>query len=795
MVRLLACQRDTQRVLARIIGTLLIGVSIWACAAPICWAQFPIEGELSSTVFVEEAKNASRVFQRADALLEAEKWDEAVEMLRGQIDREADKVIRMDRDEASTREFVRWGTVSRRCQLELTTLYYRAPEALAVYRERVDPLAKQWWLEGVADRNAEILERIVSRMFASSYGDDALLTLGEIYLEQGRFGEARDAWERMSPTTRRPAPWSAAGMSIYQAVSIKSKQVDAGAEQTPQWLVYPDTKHALADIHARLVLVSILEGSRRRAKTELKWFEELHRDAVGSLGGKTGPWVELLKELLAETSKSQSNHKPRGWNTFASNEQRDQHSPIALEPLAVKWRLNLRRETALGDILDALGRRVGEDREGLLSYHPIVAETENDGPIVFVADRTRIYARSLADGAARFAPHLTASSSAPFFDLTRLTDGEDAFTDDDVFPKKRPYVGVPRFTLTVRGDLLTARMGSPVTGNRNETLTPMQRSRVVVFNIADQGKLLRSWLPENDRWAFDGTPVTDGQRIFVAMRETEPADARVNLHIACFDIASGRRVWRQFICGARSLSGGVADELTHTLLTRSGDRLFVNTNLGAVASVAITTGKIRWITEYARAPFPPSDPDATGIHFTRDLNPCLVAGGLLIAAPADSEQIFACEAASGRLIWETPKRRFADVMHLLGVRGDTLFASGDYLYWIDLQSGRLQCQFPAKRHDGPHFARPAPAGYGRGALAGDFVYWPTREAIYVFEQQPGKGSTGGQPIGVEVIDLKNRRLASGGNLIFADGRILVANPDGIVAFEAVSSQTAISAKQ
>ena len=61
-------------------------------------------------------------------------------------------------------------------------------------------------------------------------------------------------------------------------------------------------------------------------------------------------------------------------------------------------------------------------------------------------------------------------------------------------------------------------------------------------------------------------------------------------------------------------------------------------------------------------------------------------------------------------------------------------------------------------------------GYGRGVLAGDSVLWPTRDKLYVFDQQTA------QPR--KVVDLAARG-ASGGNLLVADGRLLIATEQRI----------------
>ena len=73
-------------------------------------------------------------------------------------------------------------------------------------------------------------------------------------------------------------------------------------------------------------------------------------------------------------------------------------------------------------------------------------------------------------------------------------------------------------------------------------------------------------------------------------------------------------------------------------------------------------------------------------------------------------------------------------------------------------------------------AAPQPRGFGRGLLAGSEVYWPTRERIYVFDQDSGRQVR--QPIELAALGVQ------GGNLVIDDGVLLIATADELVAFNA-----------
>jgi outer membrane protein assembly factor BamB len=319
-------------------------------------------------------------------------------------------------------------------------------------------------------------------------------------------------------------------------------------------------------------------------------------------------------------------------------------------------------------------------------------------------------------------------------------------------------LGSPRFTMTVFRDKLLARMGSTVTGQSRGTASE-RAGCLVCLDLAAEGRLLWKIAPE-EGWAFEGTPLADDRGVYVAMRRQ---DIRPQAFVACFDADTGRFRWRRFICGAESPARGVLPEQTHNLLTLASDTLYYNTNLGAVAGLRTDDGRVLWISLYPRA----LRGDLANLtpHWRRELNPCLLDRGTLLVAPADSPRIFAFDAATGQILWQTGTE-VEDAAGLLGAAGDWLIAGGSRLYWISLREedrGRVKHVWP----DGP--ARP---GYGRGILAGQDVLWSTRDKLYIFNRQTARPR--------RVVDL-GALGASGGNLLVAHGRLFIATQSELIA--------------
>ena len=483
------------------------------------------------------------------------------------------------------------------------------------------------------------------------------------------------------------------------------------------------------------MLVSILEGSRKRAAEELSGFRSLHSAATGRLGGLEVNYSQALDALLAKSASWPPIVPERDWPTFAGNMARSKVAPAAPVPDRLLWPEPATLPKA--PVTDSFypSPRVGETKNELLSYHPLVV-----GDLVLVNTQSEIRAYDIHTGKPAW--------------------GEDPviYRPADALPERTlgtpSTLGVARFTMTAHDGLLLARMGDPLTTRPEDNSVFHQPNYLVCLDLAGQGRLVWPPMRLEDKWAFEGSPVTDGRRMYIAPRH----GARPQSHVACYDVRTGRPIWRQFVASAETPARGQSGECTHNLLTLVNDVIYVNTNLGAVAALSADTGRPIWIVRYPRAK--KGDLNQRATHFYRDLTPCLYDRGRLIVAPADSESILAYNAATGLLLYETSLAK--DVVHLLGVGGDVLWASGEKLWRINVISGKV-----ALWPEGP-----TPKGFGRGVLAGTKVYWPTAQSIRVFDQITGQEHP--------PIELEARGISSG-NLVAAGNILLIAGSDRITA--------------
>ena len=714
-------------------------------------------------VDVVSGATAARL-EQARALAADKNWDEAVDVLRELAAEPTGAVV-----EVSDGRFVSLRTY---CHLQLARL---PAEALATYRRRVDPLAERWYRDGVAARDESLLRRVVDELFCSSWGDDALLALGELALERGDYAAARRAWEQISPLLRDPA-----GRPLWLALhNIELEkhwpQVERRWQERPTppaWLAYPDTDLNLADVRARLVLASIRAGELNRARLELDFLRRAHPDAAGRLGGQNGPYVPALERLLAATRDWPAESPQSGWPTFAGSPQRlatmpklgPITGPVWIKPVALMPTIVSRgaQSNSIRIFRRLDGRFVEQqpdtpirESDRALNFFPVV-----DDGLVYYSDAARIHAVDLATGE----PAVTADSvlhrGEPLDEARTITGGR--FGGGGWQAVHAVAHGVPRHTLTIADGVLYARMGSVATA-RIDARAAAPGDRLVGLNLRRDGVLAFSARPDDAAWAFDGVPVGDGRRVFVAMRYS---DVTPRASVACYDVATGNRLWRTSIGAADTPAAGLGDEITHNLLTLVGDRIYFNTNLGLVAALDANSGRLCWLHRYERRTSEPLLQGRPGpLHFDRDPAPCLYHDGLVIVAPADTPDVFALDADTGQTVWQNDQ--MADALHLLGIVRRNLIVSGNRLRGVDLRTGKLRFTWPESEHGGIR-------GMGRGLVAGDEIFWPTRTEIHVIHGVTGARSRAPIPLG-SISD-------HGANLAAAQGRLIVAGHDKLMAF-------------
>lgn len=777
-------------------------------------AQFtlPAKFNLSDDVRLDEADgNVTAQLRRALPLAAAGQHEEALDILRRAAESDGRKVVRVAPQRAVS--------VQEYGQMVLASL---PAEALALYRGRVDGQAEAWYQAGRKRRDESQLTQLVDELFCSSRGDDALLLLGELALERGDPDAAAAWWLKLfdvppgviaaadferirrSPQLAKPAaalldrfytrqagPRAADGAAWYVGVrEAWNAMTDAeSAELAATWrqqglpptrLAYPGTDIPRADVRARLILAGIhsavvggpgdVAGRLARVREELARFRALHPQARGHIAGQEQGYADYLAKVLEEAPQWPAPSGAADIATFAGDETRQPRLPRDYAPPKElgppRWRVDLgkpyvgvaQRERSRN------GRPEREPRIGESWLAPQSHFVVTQGELLFAATAQDVVAWNMRTGEPAWP-----SAGAPRPGVI--------YRDAAVKPwqGRYPSLDVPRFTLTVREGLLAARFGAPETSLPADDGGPRTsaRSRLVLLDVGARGQGRLARLPlevDDDTWAFDGVPLLDGERMYVALRRS---DVRPQVHVACYDLAHDppRLKWRTFVASAERPGSGALVEFTHNLLTQHGRTLYLNTQLGAVAALDAERGGVRWLHLYPRARLGDLNTPRSTPHILRSVTPCLYHRGELFVAPADAPAVMCLDADTGESRWSTDAA--ADAMQLLGVAQDCLVLGGRHLLALDRSTGRLLARWPEQVH-------PEQPGRGRGFLTQGQVWWPAQGEIHIFSltaaRQAGSSKPGTPKPGmwkpVASLTVPKPTLAAGNLALAADHLIL-----------------------
>lgn len=716
-----------------------------------CPARAQGPNRTATKFYPDFSDTADALLRNASSHARDGQWAEAIDIYQRVIQQYGDKVAKLPKDDAAsdrTGESVLFVDLRHFCQRRLAML---PAEAREIYRRRVDAQAERWYNQGKEERDRASLRRIVEQAFCSTWGDDALDLLGDLAFQDGRFEEAIALYKQLVPDS-----------------------ADSGSG-----LVYPDPSVDLARVAAKKLLCRAALGEPAPDQGTIESYTKAYPDAGGSLAGRNGPYLKSMAAALHSDRLAPPAQPDGRWPTFAGSPTRTRVMPGTIDVGSLQWRVPLptvdvtRRVSAnpfgprggMGS-----GSKVPDDR--LLAYHPIVL-----GDQVIVGTENKVLAYNLNDRSEGPAGGISLAVN-PVWEAPPDNQETTAIASS-------PSFSIPRFTLTTFGDRIYARLG-PATPGFQGRGGQASSSRIVALDRKTEGKVLWSALASEidiprraadgaNRTGFEGTPIADAHNVYVALTDRRE---QTTTYVACLDAETGNTRWVRYL-GAASNDGdnmmpfgmggmgmgmgGMAHDFGHRLLTLDGPTLYYQTNLGAVVSLDAETGGICWVATYPR-----QDAADGGAKHDRDLNPAIVHDGLVFVAPDDAVSIYAFDAGSGRLVWKSEALPSGvKLAHLLGVAKGRLIATGDRVLLFDVKTGKLLNTWPDSGH--------GYEGYGRGVLAGDRIYWPTKNEIHILDQASGLRAD-------PSIKLQASFQTTGGNLAVGDGYLIVAQTDALVAF-------------
>ncbi|HUE15188.1 MAG TPA: PQQ-binding-like beta-propeller repeat protein [Planctomycetaceae bacterium] len=701
-------RRDWSSSLKRLLRAVLF--TLLACGVrPAAGQEAGAAVRFRESVAIDTDLTAQRQLELARVHLAEKRWNEGIDLIRQAAANAPGSLVAISAG--------RYLNVDLYAQLLLGSL---PPEGLAVARKAIDESARQAFEEAVRNRDEAALRAVVRGSFVSRAAHDALMTLGQWAWELGDVTKARGNWERLIPLRNPPPPGTAAPI-----------------------LRYPDTRFDRAEILARLVMCSIVEGDQERSAAERTAFRRLYPEAHGSLAGRTGKLADLLDEIAAGARRWSYPPRDLAVTTFGVNAARNGVLPAEIDVGAMRWAVDLPP-----DAFAPVSTGPAANGRDALSLFPVVY-----GDLLVLNTADQILAWNLRTG--KPAWPVDHNSKENVQSAVIYPSGTEAIAN----LATAPPAGTPRYTSTISDGRLYARLGDPITTRPRDDPRESDSFLVCLDLQRGEGKLL--WKVDagviDAQSAFEGSPLVVDGRAYAAVRRGRP---QMLTGVACFDAETGRRLWERPVCAAVANVGQGDGLLSHHLLTAGDNAVFLSTGMGAVAALEADGGALRWIVTYES-----NLPEGSSPGSGRSGNwPCLYAENAVFAAPNDFDGILAIESHSGTTSWR--RALPGGIEHLLGAKNGVLIASGQGLWGLALSSGRVLW------HVG--YKDPVSFGYGLGILAGDVVYWPTREEILVVEQATGTLR--------RRIPLLARNGEGGGNIVLASEFLVVAQPQRITVF-------------
>jgi outer membrane protein assembly factor BamB len=279
------------------------------------------------------------------------------------------------------------------------------------------------------------------------------------------------------------------------------------------------------------------------------------------------------------------------------------------------------------------------------------------------------------------------------------------------------------------------------------------------------GSLKAVWkmsAPPNAVWL--GAPAVEDNRIVAA--SVRKSGNKLTYAIHAFDEAG--QIWSRSILDCECPSGD--PKTRHDLVTIADDTVVFNTNAGATVAMDVRSGRLLWAWKYPRL-IPRGKALAmawTANH--RDISPPIIDDGVAVITPTDTARIAGIEVRSGRMLWDQVGYHVETVIGV-GDRKVVAVMAGPIrgIRAFDLRTG--SDEWP---HGWANYDDPGLASLGRGLVSHDVVLWPTRTGLYTLDLKTGR------PARLPV-------LGPHGNLAFARGSLIVANPTELRGYVSAES--------
>ncbi len=579
------------------------------------------------------------------------------------------------------------------------------PAGLAVYRAEHESAAARAVDQARRALDADALADIVSRDYCTAAAAEAADLLAEIRLEQGQFGAAARIYGKLvadHPDVQHRPLWTA---KQALALALQGRTDPAAA--------------------------LLAEGGDAVRSLKLDW-----------RGGRSFV-PSIIQEVAANPLVAIDDAPSESWPTFGGNSRRDGVSDCDVIPTAPLWVFEDFAPVTLSDAegyFQSKTYRTAYNRGKFLAMLPAV-----DQGRVFFNDPTRVWALRLDTGRLLWTYH-------------GVPEGEaDGGWGDR---------SVPSFhSCTLFDDRIYVDLGQrPVSYYGYQP--PRNQSILACLDAATGRELWRARPQDFDEdpreVQFEGSAAVDASGVYVLVRRRKTFGFE-DCYLWKFDHAGALR-WRTHLASAATGGFGYRRP-TLSVPSLIHDRVYVQTNLGALAAVDAASGLVDWIRVYGHAAQHVPEQwrqSGSGELYPWHYNPMLPVGDdALLAMPLDTEDLLLINRDRGTLTARIPRAQVDDLHTVLGIYQGRVYGIGNSVLCWEATTHKLLWSRPL----------PEAAPYGRGALTHNHAFVPSVAGLWAYPLD-----------GDEPIFTPWEPLEDGGNVVVLADHIVVAGNDRITSY-------------
>ncbi len=727
-----------------------------------------------SGVYVKDSAIAADKFELGKRMERLKEWHKAADVYQEILEKYQDRVVAIEFDE--NERPVKYVSVTVAVQERLS----RWPlEGLNVYRGRFEAPATVL-LESARGQDLGLMHRVMSQYFATDAAKKAGMRLMQLYLENGEFSAA--AWIGDQLLTLHPAlTLERPGVLFQTAVAYH------------------------------------LAGGEPQARQLYDELSRKHGEVLGTVAGVDMPLSQALEKVLKQEPPRAMNLSADSWPTPNGNLARNLVTAVEPAPGARIYKVELPDPpvpAAMKQILEA--QQANAHQMGMsINVLPAVDRRE-----LFFQDGYHVFAVHLESGVPLSGWQQTHSQRQGRYQLAGASPVvQNLNAQTAVIAAQTPR----QYSVTVTDNAVLAIMGQePISIGFGAAPAGNPGTRLVCLDRATGRErwspLSPADLPMNPGNArnlnFSGSPLVVGDNVYVIARGTGGAGTE-DCNVVCIDLNTRAHKWTSYVASAQltmpnnvgsmpNMPGG--DTLSH--LAFASGRVFVATNLGAVAALDAYTGATAWLSIYPRDDSAVGSrqrmamarmgwgaatlPDQNAIR-PWEFNAPILHDGKVFVMPADSRQLQIYDAGSGGLLKEIDRTiDYSQVVEAQPVRLTMLLAVMDDKLVLGCSTsfggGIIILDWPKCRPIQLDSRRLTPDSIynmvtfgdeirGRPFVSTDRMYVPTRDALRVY-------------------DMKRRRLLSrfphndapwaedegSGNVLATADHVIIANGQNISVY-------------